>query len=198
MQLATLLGALTSPLLYVRIHGLALTVGGILSLAGLAATAPALRRGWAGVVGLGRARQLRGGRGAGHGAERRRARRRLRTRPARRALPGLKRGRCGCGQTPVRPGSPCGARPARTLRWNQRSRPVSLAVDLCRQALLSPRFASERDMATAAGQRPADREPSRGKPRCHGIHRLHLAAEERLGPLRGTPRPGTSRPRPTE
>jgi multidrug resistance protein len=53
MQFATLLGALTSPLLYDRIHGLALTVGGVLSFVGLAATAPALRRGWAEVVASG-------------------------------------------------------------------------------------------------------------------------------------------------
>ena len=46
MQLAGLLGSLTAPLLYSRISGTVLAVGGALNLVGLAVAAPALSRAW--------------------------------------------------------------------------------------------------------------------------------------------------------
>ncbi len=46
LQLATLVGSLTAPLLYDRIGGKTLVVGGMLALAGLAAMAPTLGRAW--------------------------------------------------------------------------------------------------------------------------------------------------------
>ncbi len=46
MQLAGLLGSLTAPLLYARLSGHVLTVAGIVSLAGLACTAPVLFKAW--------------------------------------------------------------------------------------------------------------------------------------------------------
>ena len=54
MQLATLLGTLTAPVIYGASHGFAITVGGILAFVGLAGAAPALRRAWADVVASGR------------------------------------------------------------------------------------------------------------------------------------------------
>ena len=54
MQLATLLGSLTAPLLYEAVQGYAMTVGGLLAFAGLLGVAPALRRAWADVAAAGR------------------------------------------------------------------------------------------------------------------------------------------------
>jgi DHA1 family multidrug resistance protein-like MFS transporter len=46
MQLATLIGALTAPILYEQISGLAISVSGAVALAGLAWATPVLRRTW--------------------------------------------------------------------------------------------------------------------------------------------------------
>jgi DHA1 family multidrug resistance protein-like MFS transporter len=50
MQLATLLGALTAPLLYEQISGLAISVSGVIALIGLAFAAPVLRKTWRGIA----------------------------------------------------------------------------------------------------------------------------------------------------
>jgi MFS family permease len=53
MQLATLLGSLTAPLLYAVIHGHVMSVSGGLAMVGLLAAAPTLRRAWATCVASG-------------------------------------------------------------------------------------------------------------------------------------------------
>jgi DHA1 family multidrug resistance protein-like MFS transporter len=53
MQLAGLLGSLTAPLLYARISGYVLALAGIVSLVGLAVTAPVLHRAWRQIVAAG-------------------------------------------------------------------------------------------------------------------------------------------------